>query len=136
MSAPESGKTETDVEPLGEVMWIGILGAGSVAVTWLILEMSRSLPVESSLVDVVGTDSLGFDGGYLLRHTFAKWPNLPQLLHGSLNAGHLALPLSVFCHHNPGILVGNLVLCERGIFYGVSVGYVQLQPTPDVHWTC
>ena len=90
--AAESGKTETDVESLGEVMRIGMLGAGSVAATWLILEMSGSLPVESLLVDVVGTDLLGSDGGDLLRHTFAKSPNLPQLLHGSLNAGHLALP--------------------------------------------
>ena len=33
------------------------------------------------------------------------------------------------------ILLGRRVLCERGAFYGVSVGY-ELQPTSDVHWTC
>ena len=92
MLAPESGKTETDVEPLGDMMWIGMLEAGSVAVMWLILEMSGSLPVESSFVDVVDTDLLGSGKEYLLRLNVTKWPNLPQLLHGRLNAGHLALP--------------------------------------------
>ena len=33
MSSPESGKAETDAEPLNEVMLIDILGAGSIAAT-------------------------------------------------------------------------------------------------------
>ena len=80
-----------DVEPFRVVMLMVILGAGSDAATLLIFERSRSLLVESVLVDVV---NVGLDSGRegLLRHTLAKWPSLPQLLQGRPNAGHLAQP--------------------------------------------
>ena len=128
---------QTDVEPLSEVMWIEILRAGSIAATWLILEISGSLPVDNSFVDVVGIAWLGSGSKCLLQHTFKKWPNLPQLLHGRLNAGHLALPTECIFHYNLGTLVGEWVLlCEKEAFYCVTVGYVQLQLTPDIHLTC
>ena len=52
MSVPESGKTDTDVKPLREAMWIGILGIGSVTAMWLIFEMNEIQPVESSFVEM------------------------------------------------------------------------------------
>ena len=41
---------QTDVEPLSEMMWIGILRTGSVAATWLILEIYKWISTSWQLI--------------------------------------------------------------------------------------
>ena len=56
MSAPESGRTLKSLEPFGEVMSTLTRGAGSLAVTFLMLEMVRCLTLAllvGGWVDVV-----------------------------------------------------------------------------------
>ena len=67
----------------------GDLGSRVSYTTWLMFERSGSVWVESSFADVVDV-GLESDSRCLLRHTLAKWPSLPQMLQGRLNAGHRA----------------------------------------------
>ena len=62
MSAPESGKLSRYVAPLREVMWMGIVGAGSV--TWVALMFHRrargGLVSPTGLTQMVLVDGWGF----------------------------------------------------------------------------
>ena len=87
ISAPESGRTCTDVEPLGEVMLMVIVGAESVEMTCWMLD-KNVFETERSLAEVGAMGLLGFLVVVgLLRHTLAKWPIFLQLLQGILYTG-------------------------------------------------
>ena len=79
MSAPESGKLSMFAVPLREVMWMGIVGAGSV--TWVALMLDKW--AHEDLVLSAGLTQMALADGWscvvvwwsgLRRQTLAKCP--------------------------------------------------------------
>ena len=84
-----------DVEPLRDVIVKVILGAGSVAAMWWMVESNDNALAPTD----VGVES---HCAGLLRHTLAKWPILPQVLQDRLKAGHRGLPPGCGLPPHPG----------------------------------
>ena len=72
-----------------------ILGAGSVAAMWRMVESSDNglAPADVGLASRCAG---------LLRHTLAKWPILPQVLQDGVKAGHRDLPPGCGLPPHPG----------------------------------